>query len=140
LGQYLRKRRRELGQLQREAAAEIGVNPWTYLIWETGKTVPCLTYMPLVVRYLGRDPYGEPETFGAWVRASRRRLGLTRTALARRLELNPSTVKQWEKGECRPWRRNIVKLEAVLGKLDQEWDRAVRQRFVQGSVRSKPKT
>ncbi|NJO32214.1 MAG: helix-turn-helix domain-containing protein [Rhodospirillales bacterium] len=95
----------------------MGVNVWTYLNWETDQTAPCVAYMPLVVRYLGDDPFGRAETFGGWVRAARRRRGWTRRELGKRLALNSSTIKQWETGECRPRRRNMAKVEAVLGKL-----------------------
>jgi hypothetical protein len=40
LGEHLKKRRRELGLLQREAANRIGVSAETVSNWESGKTEP----------------------------------------------------------------------------------------------------
>jgi DNA-binding XRE family transcriptional regulator len=40
VGNDIRKRRLELGLLQKEAALRIGVSPWTVLNWEKGHTKP----------------------------------------------------------------------------------------------------
>ena len=56
LGQHLRKRRWELRQLQREAAAEMGINTWTYLAWENGQVTPSMGLMPRIIQYLGYEP------------------------------------------------------------------------------------
>lgn len=116
LGDHLKRYRRDRGQLQREAAVEIGVNIWTYMGWETDGVMPSVAHMPCVVEYLGYDPLEKAETFGAWLRAARRRHGMTRAELARRLGVNPSTVEQWEQGICRPRQTHMAGLEGLFGK------------------------
>jgi transcriptional regulator with XRE-family HTH domain len=53
LGEHLKKRRRELGLLQREAANRMGIGTETYSNWETGKTEPVAAQFRPVVEFLG---------------------------------------------------------------------------------------
>src|SRR5579872_7427924 len=55
LGEHLRKRRRDLGLLQREAAERMGIDVFTYLNWETDKTKPVDAQFVPIVRILGYD-------------------------------------------------------------------------------------
>jgi len=59
LGEYFRKRRVELGLFQREVAANLSVDPWTYLNWEQDRTHPARRFWPRVVAFLGYDPERE---------------------------------------------------------------------------------
>jgi DNA-binding XRE family transcriptional regulator len=76
LGEHLKKRRRELGLLQREAADWMGIDTWTYLNWEKDKTVPVAARFRPVVTFLGYDPTPEP------------------TTLAKRLEQSPAELNR----------------------------------------------
>jgi transcriptional regulator with XRE-family HTH domain len=115
-GEHLKKRRHLLGQLQREAAAAIGVSMWTYLKWEDGRAAPSLRLIPKAMRYLGYDPTDAGWSYAAWVTAARRRLGISRLELASLLGLNVASVQQWEEGVCRPRPENQAALEQLLGK------------------------
>ena len=84
--------------MQREVAAEIGVDLTTYRNWEWNRTSPRTRYLPAVIRFLGYTPYEPPETFGEWLRMVRRSAGLTQRQLAARLGVDPSTVRGWETG------------------------------------------
>jgi len=53
VGDHIRKRRLELGLLQKEAARQLGVNPWTVLNWERGHTEPPVSAMPDIFQFLG---------------------------------------------------------------------------------------
>jgi DNA-binding XRE family transcriptional regulator len=53
LGEHVKQRRLELGLLQREVAAQIGVSKWTVINWETGRTQPRITQCLAIVRFLG---------------------------------------------------------------------------------------
>ena len=119
LGQHLRKRRWVLKQLQREAAAEIGVNKWTYMGWETNGVMPCVSLVPRVVKYLGYNPCEPtvpPSSFGGWLGATRRRFGLSREAIGDHLGVDKSTVGDWEEDVRMPSAENRERLEAILGK------------------------
>ena len=56
LGEHLKKRRLDLGLLQREVATWLGVNGWTVGNWENGKTQPARRFTPKIVQFLGYDP------------------------------------------------------------------------------------
>jgi DNA-binding XRE family transcriptional regulator len=56
LGEHLKKRRKELGLLQREAAERMGVSAETVANWESGKTEPLATQFRPVVVFLGMTP------------------------------------------------------------------------------------
>jgi len=56
LGEHLKKRRRELGLLQRKAAEMLGVSTDTVINWATDKTIPVAAQFRPVVALLGYDP------------------------------------------------------------------------------------
>jgi DNA-binding XRE family transcriptional regulator len=60
IGDHVRKRRLDLGLLQRETAARIGVDKTTVYNWEAGRATPSLRVRPAVIRFLGYDP-ADPE-------------------------------------------------------------------------------
>jgi DNA-binding XRE family transcriptional regulator len=60
LGQHLKKRRRELGLLQREAAERMGVSTDTVVNWEKDNTKPVTAQFRPVVAFLGYDPTPKP--------------------------------------------------------------------------------
>ena len=72
MGEYIRRRRLEIGLTQKEAASKLGVNPWTILNWEKGHTKPPIASMPLIARFLGYDPFPQPKTLSQHLLAKRR--------------------------------------------------------------------
>jgi DNA-binding XRE family transcriptional regulator len=85
LRRHLKKRRRELGLLQREAAERIGVSTDTVVNWEKGKIEPVAAQFRLVVAFLGYDPAPEPRTLAERVEAKQRSLGASLAQVARHL-------------------------------------------------------
>jgi DNA-binding XRE family transcriptional regulator len=75
LGEHLKKRRKALGLLQREVAQRMGVNTWTYLNWEKGKTKPVASQFRPVIEFLGYDPMAQPKTLADRLQARRRTTG-----------------------------------------------------------------
>ena len=53
MGDHLRKRRLDLGLLQREVAEQIGVDAMTICNWEKQRTVPEIRCMPRIIEFLG---------------------------------------------------------------------------------------
>jgi len=53
LGDHIRKRRLDLGLLQREVAEKLQVNQMTVCNWETNRTSPQLRFIPRIVAFLG---------------------------------------------------------------------------------------
>jgi transcriptional regulator with XRE-family HTH domain len=75
LGEHLKKRRRELGLLQREAAERMGVSAETVANWEKGRTKPVAAQFQPVTAFLGYDPTPAPTTTAERVEAKRRQSG-----------------------------------------------------------------
>jgi DNA-binding XRE family transcriptional regulator len=99
LGEHLKKRRRELGLLQREAAERMGVSTDTVVNWEKDKTEPVAAQFRPIVEFLGYDPTPAPTTLGERLEAKRRLLGATFAQVARYLDLGPGyadQVPQWD--------------------------------------------
>jgi DNA-binding XRE family transcriptional regulator len=77
LGGHLKKRRRGLGLLQREAAERMGIQRDTYVNWGKDKTRPVPSQFRPVVAFLGYGPTPAPETLSERLKAKRRSLGAT---------------------------------------------------------------
>lgn len=102
LGDHLRKRRLDLGFLQREVAEKIGVTEATIWNWERQRTQPEIRFIARIIGFLGYDPIPEPELFPEKLKIYRLRLGLSQRKLAIKLKIDPSTIRSWEKGRHRP--------------------------------------
>ncbi len=60
IGDHIRKRRPDLGLLQREVALRIGVDKTTVYDWEVGTATPNIRTLPGVVRLLGYERQADP--------------------------------------------------------------------------------
>jgi transcriptional regulator with XRE-family HTH domain len=114
LGDHLRKRRLDLGFLQREVAEELGVDEDSVCHWETGRSHPKPYLIPRVIAFLGYAPWAAPATFGEWLIMVRRANGLSRKRLAKGLGVDESTVLRWESGRGRPASRLLAQLKAAF--------------------------
>lgn len=114
LGEHLKKRRRELGLLQREAAERMGVSTDTVVNWEKDKSKPVPAQFRPVVAFLGYDPTPEPRTLAERVEAKQRSLGASLAQVARYLGWDPGSLRRYLDGTWRlsPDRRDT--LEAFL--------------------------
>ena len=113
LGDHLRARRRALGLRQKDAARRMGVDEATVVHWEKGQTQPQIDLWPAIIHFLGYDPVPPPTTFAARLLAARRRLGLSRRAMARKLGVDDGTLGRWEQGGA-PIERLRAGAERVL--------------------------
>jgi transcriptional regulator with XRE-family HTH domain len=114
LGEHLKKRRRELGLLQREAAVRMLIGRDTYVNWETGKTEPVAAQFRPVVVFLGYDPTPVPKTVAKRVEAKRRLLGATFAQVARYLGWDPGTLTRYLNGTWRMSPNRAASLGAFL--------------------------
>ena len=101
LGEHLKKRRRELRLLQREAAERMSIGTDTYANWEKGKTEPVAAQFRPVVEFLGYDPTPASSTLAARLQAKRRTLGVTFSQVARYLGWNTGTLARYLSGRWR---------------------------------------
>jgi transcriptional regulator with XRE-family HTH domain len=102
LGEHLRKRRIEQGLIQKEVAKQLGVNTWTYILWEQDRSTPTIRYYPSIFAFLGYDPFPAPRTLSEQIATKRRSLGLSFREVADLLGVDEGTVSRWESGEWKP--------------------------------------
>src|SRR6476660_9057598 len=81
LEEHLKRRRLDLGLLQKDLAALLGVSKATIGNWETGRSTAALRSIPAAVQFPGADPR-PAGSFPLRLRLSRERLGLSQRALA----------------------------------------------------------
>jgi transcriptional regulator with XRE-family HTH domain len=115
VGDHLRKRRLDLGLLQRDVAERLGASTTTITSWELGHTAPALGWMSHIVRILGFDSRPGPDAIGSRLRHHRQGRGISQEAMARRLAIDPGTLARWERGSREP-RGNRTRLSARRGR------------------------
>jgi transcriptional regulator with XRE-family HTH domain len=114
IGQLLRDRRKVLGLTQRQAAAELHINEFTLMHWELDRHQPAHRYYPTLIRYLGREPWPEPISLGARLRAERLRHGFTIAQLAGVLRVDEGALADWERGLGPKHQAQIEKIAAFI--------------------------
>jgi len=114
LGEHLKKRRRELGLLQREAAERMGVSTDTVVNWEKDRTKPIAAQFRPVVTFLGYDPTSQPQTLAERVEAKQRSLGASLAQVARHLGWDPGSLRRYLDGTWRISTNRRDALEAFL--------------------------
>jgi len=98
LGDHIKRRRLELGLLQREVAERLRVKSDTVLNWEHSRTRPTLRYLPKVIAFLGYNPcQSSPTTLGEKVLQYRKSCGMSQKELARQIGLDPTTLSRIER-------------------------------------------
>jgi transcriptional regulator with XRE-family HTH domain len=114
LGEHLKKRRRKLRLLQRQAAEKLGVSVDTYRGWEKGRIEPYTPAWTAIIAFLGYDPNPAPRTMGERLRAARRTLGWTERRAADHLGWDPTTIYRYERGNRMPTGDRLDQLRAFL--------------------------
>lgn len=115
LGDHIRKKRLDLGLLEKEVAQRLGVGKDSVYYWETNRYSPSLRFVPRIIRFLGYLPYDTSNiTLGERLITMRRCLGLSREGFAEQLGVDESTLRDWENGRRRPLRRNMRRLDEMF--------------------------
>ncbi len=104
-----------MGLLQKEAANLLGVNTWTVLNWEKGRTVPPIASIPAIVRFLGYDPFPQPKTLSEHLFAKRQAMGWSIEEAAKTVGVDPGTWGNWERGQTVLYCRHRVMIAKTLG-------------------------
>jgi transcriptional regulator with XRE-family HTH domain len=102
LGDHIRKRRLDLGLLQREVAEKIGVDETTIYHWERQRTLPEIRFIAPIIDFLGYDPLPQPKSLSERLKTYRLRMGLSQRKLAAKLGIDPGTLGGWESGKHLP--------------------------------------
>jgi transcriptional regulator with XRE-family HTH domain len=114
LGDHLRKRRLDLKLLQREVAEKIGVDEITIGNWERQRTQPEIRFIARIIKFLGYDPFPEPESFPERLKMYRLKMGLSQRKLAAKLGIDPGTLGGWETGRHKPTKKFQILIKQFL--------------------------
>ncbi|MBT1074883.1 helix-turn-helix domain-containing protein [Geobacter grbiciae] len=105
VGEHIRKKRMDLGLLQREVAKIIGVTESSIWNWEHG-TEPKLQYNPSIIKFLGYIPFDCPDdTVGrlAWYKRAR---GMNQKCLGEAIGRDTEQLSDWLSGRHNPFSKN----------------------------------
>jgi transcriptional regulator with XRE-family HTH domain len=122
LGDHIRKRRLDLGLLQREVAERIGVDATAIYNWEGNKASPQIHYLPRIIRFLGYNPLPVYESLPDKLLTARRSLGFTQKTFAERLGVDPGTLRSWESGKRLPSKKLSRIIAGFLRSPEPELD------------------
>lgn len=106
LGEHIRKRRLDLGLLQVEVAAEIGVTESTVWNWEHG-TEPELIHMPTILEFIGYVPWECPDDPVGKLAYFKKGKGLSLRRLGALMGRDPEQLEDWLSGKKHPCKRNV---------------------------------
>jgi transcriptional regulator with XRE-family HTH domain len=115
LGAQLWRRRKALKLRRIDAAVLLGADPKSLMWWERDERQPFVQFYPALISFLGYEPWTEPQTLGEALLAERRRRGLSVKIAAPLIGVYEGTWLRWERGEWRPMRQAIAKIDGFLG-------------------------
>ena len=111
-GDHIKKRRLELGLLQREVAERIGVSEASVYNWEKHRTDPMVHLIPRLTQFLWyTPPLFTVQTTGQKIVAYRHVRGMSQRKLALQLKVDPATLGRWERDENFPTGELKTRLE-----------------------------
>jgi transcriptional regulator with XRE-family HTH domain len=115
LGEHIKKTRIDKGFTQAGLAALLGADESTVWNWEHGRC-PTPKHMPLVVRFLGYDPFPPPDPSDVYacLKHIMKLRGWTFRKLGKRLGIHFEQIQDWMAGRSSPSRRNIEKVDQFL--------------------------
>ena len=118
IGDHLRKRRLDLGLLQREVSERLDIDETTICNWEINCNLPQIRFIPQIIAFLGYDPHDEnpPKDLAQRIILTRRRLGMTQKELAQHLGIDVGTLGRWERGIRQPTKRLAQALNSFLAR------------------------
>ncbi len=113
LGDHVRKRRLDLGLLQKRVAEQIGVDVMTIWNWESNESSPQVQFIPAIIKFLGYNPFTLPDQYYQRLVFYRQVRGLTQSRLAKIIGIDPKALGLSERGR-RPLSKKLVKLLETL--------------------------
>ena len=115
LGDHIRKRRLDLGLLQKDVAVIVNATTSSVTNWEKNRTSPRLYLLPKIIGFLGYDPVrGNATTLGEKIKQYRIQKGFSLRKLAKELRIDPGTVAKWEIGRSNPRTAFKLRLEEMF--------------------------
>jgi DNA-binding transcriptional regulator YiaG len=117
IGDHLRKKRIELGLLQKDVSSMLNVCEDTVMYWENNRAKPMIHHIPLIIEFLGYNPYiFEKTTLGGKIKCFRLQNGLSRKKMGAILRVDASTISSWEVNNSKPRQASLKKLQKIFNK------------------------
>jgi transcriptional regulator with XRE-family HTH domain len=114
-GDHIRKRRLDLGLLQKEVAVAAGVDTMRICNWEKGRSGRQPRFIPRIIRFLGYEPECvKPLTLGERIKRHRTLRGISQKELARQIGIDPTTLSRLERNRGKCLSSILRKVEACL--------------------------
>ncbi|MBU5639085.1 helix-turn-helix domain-containing protein [Geomonas sp. Red69] len=113
LGQHIRKRRTDLGLLQRETAIRIGVKKDTIYNWEHG-VEPELRFIPKIIDFLGYIPLDCPKDPLGRLGYYKFINGLSYEGLGARTGIHFEQLRAWLTGKTKPSEKSLRRINIML--------------------------
>ncbi len=103
LGDHIRKRRLDLGLLQKNVAVAVNATTSTITNWEKNRTTPRLRFLPKIYGFLGGNAVrGNATSLEENIKQYRFEHGLSIRKVAKFLNIDPGTLAKWERGIRQP--------------------------------------
>jgi len=115
IGEHVRKRRMDLGMLQREVAVKIGATGSSVYNWERG-TEPELIHIPKIIKFLGYVPFECPDDLLGRLRYYKLINGMSFERLGAAMGRDPEQLVDWMSNGMKPCKRNVQFIEIFLKK------------------------
>lgn len=114
IGDHIRRRRLTLKLTQAQLAERLGVTSASIYGWENSVRTPGIEPMPAMIEFLGYNPLPAAATMAGRLVRHRTSLGLSQSASARLIGVDPSTLARWERGEKQPTGRFLASVNRFL--------------------------
>ena len=104
--------------MQKQAAKIIGTNATSLMTWERNQRTPSISFIPKIIEFLGYIPFDkEFDDIGNKIAFFRKISGMNFKKLGKLLNIDPGTLSRWEKGETKPSKEKMEKLNDFFSSL-----------------------
>lgn len=120
IGDHIKKRRLELNLYQKDVAKIIGVKEESIYNWENNYSEPQIHLLPKIIEFLKYIPYNlhnNNMTIGDKIIFYRKLHGLSQRRLAEFLEVDETTIRDWEKEKHQPEKKLLKRISEILERI-----------------------
>lgn len=118
IGEHIKKRRMDLGLLQRDVAKLLGVTDETITNWEREYGQPKIRYYPTIIAFLGFLPIQiDTSTLGGKIKLYRHYKGLSHKKMAKTFGVDETTIFNWERDAHVPQPKLLQSLISLFAEL-----------------------
>ena len=120
IGEHIKKKRIDLGLLQREVAEMIGSSKNVIGGWESNSHEVRVRFIPGIIRFLGYIPFEIGSSQQEQLIAYRKIRGLTQEQLSKEWQIERGCLERWENGVAPRKKIFRAKIEGIADHLIKE--------------------